>query len=68
MDAKLLELLVCPITKGPLTLDREKNELQSRSARLSYPIRDGIPILLENEARTLSDEEIDALHGKAPLP
>ena len=68
MDAKLLELLVCPVTKGPLTLDRKKNELQSRSARLAYPIRDGIPILLENEARTLSDEEIDALHGKAPAP
>jgi uncharacterized protein len=68
MDAKLLELLVCPVTKGPLTLDREKNELQSRSARLAYPIRDGIPILLENEARTLSDEEIDVLHGKAPQP
>ncbi len=66
MDAKLLELLVCPVTKGPLTLDREKNELQSRSARLAYPIRDGIPILLENEARTLSDEEIDVLHSKAP--
>ncbi len=68
MDAKLLALLVCPVTKGALTLDREKNELQSRSARLAYPIRDGIPILLENEARTLSDEEIDALHGKAPAP
>jgi uncharacterized protein YbaR (Trm112 family) len=68
MDAKLLELLVCPVTKGPLTLDREKNELQSRSARLAYPIRDGIPILLENEARTLSDEEIAVLHGKAPAP
>lgn len=68
MDAKLLELLVCPVTKGPLTLDREKNELQSRSARLAYPIRDGIPILLEDEARTLSDDEIDALHGKTPQP
>jgi uncharacterized protein len=68
MDAKLLELLVCPVTKGPLTLDREKNELKSRSARLAYPIRDGIPILLENEARTLSDEEIDVLHGKVPAP
>ncbi|TAG25476.1 MAG: Trm112 family protein [Burkholderiales bacterium] len=67
MDSKLLELLVCPVTKGPLTLDREKNELISRSARLAYPIRDGIPILLENEARTLSDEEIDALHSK-PSP
>ncbi len=64
MDSKLLELLVCPVTKGSLTLDREKNELISRSARLAYPIRDGIPILLENEARTLGDEEIDALHSK----
>jgi uncharacterized protein len=62
MDSKLLELLVCPVTKGPLTLDREKNELQSRSARLAYPIRDGIPILLENEARTLTDDEIEASH------
>jgi uncharacterized protein len=68
MDAKLLELLVCPVTKGPLTLSREKNELQSRSARLAYPIRDGIPILLENEARTLSDDEIEAMQSKASQP
>ena len=60
MDPKLLELLVCPVTKGPLTYDREKQELVSRSARLAYPVRDGIPILLENEARTLSDEELEA--------
>ncbi|PYE79423.1 hypothetical protein DFQ15_102156 [Xylophilus ampelinus] len=58
IDSKLLELLVCPVTKGPLAYDREKDELTSRSARLAYPIRDGIPILLENEARTLSDEEL----------
>jgi uncharacterized protein len=58
MDTRLLELLVCPITKGPLRYDREKQELVSRSARLAYPIRDGIPILLENEARALSDEEL----------
>ena len=58
MDTKLLELLVCPVTKGHLEYDREKQELISRSARLAYPIRDGIPILLENEARTLSDEEL----------
>lgn len=57
MDSKLLELLVCPVTKGPLLLDRERQELLSRSARLAYPIRDGIPILLEHEARTLSEEE-----------
>lgn len=58
MDIKLLELLVCPVTKGPLTYDREKQELISRSARLAYPVRDEIPVLLENEARPLSDEEI----------
>ena len=58
MDTRLLELLVCPVTKGPLTYDRDKQELASRSARLDYPVRDGIPILLENEARTLSDEEL----------
>jgi uncharacterized protein len=68
MDTKLLALLVCPVTKGPLTLDREKNEWLSRSARLAYPIRDGIPILLENEARTLSDDELEALHGKTSVP
>ncbi|HEY0201646.1 MAG TPA: Trm112 family protein [Burkholderiaceae bacterium] len=58
MDSKLLELLVCPITKGPLTYDRDKQELVSHSARLAYPMRDGIPILLESEARTLSDQEL----------
>lgn len=58
MDTKLLELLVCPVTKGPLDYDREKHELISRSARLAYPVRDDIPVLLENEARTLSDEEL----------
>ena len=59
MDTKLLELLVCPVTKGPLDFDREKQELISRSARLAYPVRDGIPVLLENEARTLTDEELE---------
>ncbi len=58
MDTKLLELLVCPVTKGPLEYDREKQELISRSARLAYPVRDGLPVLLENEARTLTDEEL----------
>jgi uncharacterized protein len=58
MDTRLLELLVCPVTKGPLEYDREKQELISRSARLAYPVRDGIPILLENEARPLTDEEL----------
>jgi uncharacterized protein len=58
MDTRLLELLVCPVTKGSLEFNREKQELISRSARLAYPVRDGIPILLENEARTLTDEEL----------
>ena len=58
MDTKLLELLVCPVTKGPLKYDREKQELISRSARLAYPVRDGLPVMLENEARTLTDEEL----------
>ena len=61
MDPKLLELLVCPVTKGPLDLDPERQELCSRSARLAYPIREGIPILLETEARPLSDEELERL-------
>ena len=58
MDTRLLELLVCPVTKGPLDYNRDTHELVSRSARLAYPVRDGIPILLENEARTLTDEEL----------
>ena len=53
IDPKMLELLVCPMTKGPLTYDAEKQELISKSARLAYPIRDGIPILLADEARVL---------------
>ena len=58
MDTRLLELLVCPVTKGPLEYHRERKELISRSARLAYPVRDGIPILLETEARVLTDEEL----------
>ncbi|MFO1262881.1 MAG: Trm112 family protein [Rhodoferax sp.] len=58
MDTRLLELIVCPVTKGPLEYDREKQELISRSARLAYPVRDGIPVLLEGEARPLTDEEL----------
>jgi uncharacterized protein len=59
MDAKLLELLVCPVTKGPLLYDRERQELISRSAQLAYPIRDGIPVMLEEEARKLTPEECE---------
>ena len=67
MDPKLLELLVCPVTKGHLDYDRERQELLSRSARLAYPIRDGIPILLEEQARTLSDAELEQLPARTPL-
>ena len=67
MDTKLLELLVCPVTKGPLDVQRDLQELWSRSARLAYPIRNGIPILLENEARTLSDEELEQLKPRTPV-
>jgi uncharacterized protein YbaR (Trm112 family) len=67
MDPKLLELLVCPVTKGHLDYDRDRLELVSRSARLAYPIRDGIPILLEEEARTLSDDELERLPRRTPL-
>ena len=57
----MLEILVCPITKGPLIYDKDKQELISKSARLAYPIRDGIPVMLEDEARKLSPEEVEAL-------
>jgi uncharacterized protein YbaR (Trm112 family) len=53
LDPKLLEILVCPVTKGPLEYDRDKQELISRKAKLAYPIRDGIPIMLQEEARKL---------------
>jgi uncharacterized protein YbaR (Trm112 family) len=59
MDSKLLELLVCPVTKGPLIFSKNKDELISRSARLAYPVREGIPILIEAEARALKDEEFE---------
>ncbi|MFN4312466.1 MAG: Trm112 family protein [Ferrovibrio sp.] len=55
VDPKLLELLVCPVTKGPLTYDRARNELVSDKAGLAFPIRDGIPIMLVDEARQLDD-------------
>lgn len=53
VDRKLLEILVCPVTKGPLTYEPEAQELISKQAGLAYPIRDGIPIMLESEAREL---------------
>jgi uncharacterized protein YbaR (Trm112 family) len=57
VDPRLLEILVCPVTHGPLEFDRAKGELISRSARLAYPIRDGVPIMLPEEARELADGE-----------
>ena len=59
MDKKLLEILVCPVTKGPLIYNKEKQELVSISARLVYPIRDDIPVMLEDQARALTDEEYE---------
>lgn len=59
MDPKLLEILVCPVTKGPLIYDKERQELVSKSARLAYPIRDGIPVMLEEEARRLEPSEYE---------
>jgi uncharacterized protein YbaR (Trm112 family) len=56
VDPKLLEILVCPVTKSTLRYDREKQELISDKARLAFPIRDGIPIMLTDEARSLDDE------------
>jgi uncharacterized protein YbaR (Trm112 family) len=57
VDPRLLEILVCPVTHGPLEFDRAKGELISRSAKLAYPIRDGVPIMLPEEARELADGE-----------
>jgi uncharacterized protein len=56
-DPRLLEVLVCPVTRGPLVYDRAKNELVSKNARLAYPVRDGAPVMLPEEARKLEDGE-----------
>lgn len=61
MDKKLLEILVCPVTKGALIYDKKNQELISLSARLAYPIRDDIPVMLEEEARAISEEEVEKL-------
>ncbi len=57
VDPRLLEVLVCPVTRGPLTYDRTAGELISKRARLAYPIRDGVPIMLPEEARDLGEGE-----------
>jgi uncharacterized protein len=61
VDPRLLEILVCPMTKTPLVYDEARQELISRAARVAYPIRDGIPIMLQDEARPLDEEELRAL-------
>ncbi|MGH1469969.1 MAG: Trm112 family protein [Cellvibrionaceae bacterium] len=60
IDKKLLSILVCPVSKGPLEYDAEKQELISWSSNLVYPIRDGIPVMLETEARAVTEEEREA--------
>jgi uncharacterized protein YbaR (Trm112 family) len=57
VDPRLLEILVCPVTHGPLIYDRQRRELISKNARLAYPIREGVPIMLPEEGRTLEDGE-----------
>lgn len=64
LDRRLLEILVCPLTKGPLSYDRTRQELISAQAGIAYPIRDGIPIMLVDEARQLDDAEKANLSGK----
>lgn len=59
MDMQLLDILVCPVTKGPLKFDKNSQELVSTSARLAYPVRDGIPVMLEDEAREISEVEYE---------
>ena len=61
IDSKLLEILVCPVSKGPLTYQKERDELWCKQSGLSYPVRDGIPVMLENEARALTDAELETL-------
>jgi len=58
VDKKLLDILVCPVCKGPLRYDKERSELVCKADRLAYPIRDDIPVMLEDEARSLSEEEL----------
>jgi len=61
MDKHLLDILVDPVTKGPLIYDKSRQELISRASRLAYPIRDGIPVMLPEEARELSSDEVEGL-------
>ncbi len=64
MDKKLLDILVCPVSKAPLQYDKRNEELICKASRLAYPIRDGIPIMLEEEARVLTAEELEVWRGR----
>jgi uncharacterized protein YbaR (Trm112 family) len=68
VDSKLLEILICPVTTGPLVYDKDKQELISKSARLAYPIRDGIPVMLEDEARRLEASEYELEGARRARP
>lgn len=61
IDPNLLDILVCPVSKAPLIHDELNGELKCKASGLAYPIRDGIPVMLEEEARTMSDDELRAL-------
>ena len=67
MDKKLLDILVCPVCKSDLVFQKEAQELICRADRLAYSIRDGIPVMLEGEARRISLEELDSLPKRTPL-
>ena len=64
IDKQLLTILVCPVTKAPLQIDWENEELISTAAKLAYPVRDGIPVMLVDEARALSQDEFELWHAK----
>jgi uncharacterized protein YbaR (Trm112 family) len=64
IDKQLLTLLVCPVTKTPLQIDQAKQELISTAAKLAYPVREGIPVMLEDEARAISQDEFEYWHSK----
>ncbi len=61
IDPNLLDILVCPVSKAPLIFDERNNELKCKASGLAYPVRDGIPVMLEEEARTMEDDELRAL-------
>lgn len=64
MDKKLLEILICPVSKSPLVYDPQKQELIAKEGGLAYPVRDGIPVMLVDEARKLTADEIEAFNNE----